>query len=41
MDFHEFFDLLDQMSFRPMYTVEPHEEAHLWSSITALQKYLS
>ena len=41
MDFHEFFDLLDRINPRPIFTVEPHEEAHLWSSITALEKYLS
>jgi len=41
MDFHELFALLERMSLRPIFTVEPHEEAHLWSSITALQRYLS
>jgi len=41
MDFGEFFDLLGSINPRPILAVEPHEEAHLWSSLTALEKYLS
>jgi sugar phosphate isomerase/epimerase len=41
MDFAEFFDLLGRINPRPILAVEPHEEAHLWSSLTALEKYLS
>lgn len=41
MDFAEFFDLLERINPRPILAVEPHEEAHLWSSLTALEKYLS
>jgi sugar phosphate isomerase/epimerase len=40
MDFGEFFDLLGRINPRPILAVEPHEEAHLWSSLTALEKYL-
>jgi sugar phosphate isomerase/epimerase len=41
MDFGEFFDLLGRTNPRPILTVEPHEEAHLWNSLTALEKYLA
>jgi len=41
MDFAEFFDLLERINPRPILAVEPHEEAHLWSSLTALEKFLS
>jgi sugar phosphate isomerase/epimerase len=41
MDFEEFFDLLGRVTPRPIFTVEPHKEAHLWSSIRALEKYFS
>ncbi len=41
MDFAEFFDLLERINPRPILAVEPHEEAHLWRSLTALEKYLS
>jgi len=41
MDFGEFFRLLRRITPYPIFTVEPHEEAHLWSSLTALEKYLS
>ena len=41
MDFDEFFDLLGRITPVPIFTVEPHEEAHLWSSIRALEKYFS
>ncbi len=40
MDFGEFFDLLGHINPRPIMAVEPHDEAHLWSSLTALEKYL-
>ena len=41
MDFAQFFDLLERINPRPILAVEPHKEAHLWSSLTALEKYLS
>lgn len=41
MDFGEFFDLLSRITPRPIFTLEPHDEAHLWSSLKALEKYLS
>ncbi|MFQ5841423.1 MAG: sugar phosphate isomerase/epimerase family protein, partial [Thermodesulfobacteriota bacterium] len=41
IDFGEFFDLLGPISPRPILAIEPHEEAHLWSSLRALEKYLS
>jgi sugar phosphate isomerase/epimerase len=41
MDFDEFFNLLGRISPQPILTVEPHDEAHLWSSIRAVEKYLS
>lgn len=40
MDFEEFFDLLGRITPLPIFTVEPHDEAHLWSSIRAAEKYL-
>lgn len=41
MDFGEFFDLIGRTTPRPIFTVEPHQEAHLWSSLKALEKYVS
>jgi sugar phosphate isomerase/epimerase len=41
MDFDEFFDHLGRITPLPIFTVEPHEEAHLWNSIRAVEKYLS
>ncbi len=41
MDFSEFFDLLRRTNARPILAVEPHEEGHLWSSLRAVEKYLS
>jgi sugar phosphate isomerase/epimerase len=41
MDFDEFFDLLGRVTPRPILTVEPHQEAHLWSSIRAVEKYFA
>ncbi len=41
MDFGEFFDLLGRLDPHPILAVEPHEEAHLWSSLRALEKYVS
>jgi len=40
MDFDEFFDLIGRFTPRPIFTVEPHQETHLWSSLKALEKYL-
>lgn len=41
MDFREFFGLLGRIAPHPIITVEPHQEAHLWSSIRAVEKYFS
>ena len=41
MDFAKFFDLLERINPRPILAVEPHDEAHLWVSLTALETYLS
>lgn len=41
MDFGEFFDLLGRINPGPILAVEPHEQAHLWSSLRALERYLS
>ena len=40
-DFDQFFNLLSQFGLNPIYTIEPHEEAHLWRGLEAAQKYIS
>jgi sugar phosphate isomerase/epimerase len=40
-DFDKFFRLLSQFRLSPIYTIEPHEEAHLWRSMEAVKKYIS
>ena len=40
-DFHGFFDLLSQWGLNPIYTLEPHEEAHLWRGLEAAKKYIN
>jgi sugar phosphate isomerase/epimerase len=39
-DFNQFFALLSQHRLNPIYTIEPHEEAHLWRGLEAIKKYV-
>jgi sugar phosphate isomerase/epimerase len=39
-DFDQFFTLLSQSNLSPLYTIEPHEEAHLWRGLQAVKKYI-
>jgi sugar phosphate isomerase/epimerase len=39
-DFNQFFALLSQYKLNPLYTIEPHEEAHLWRGLEAVKKYI-
>ncbi len=39
-DFNQFFALLSHYKLKPIYTIEPHEEAHLWRGLEALRKYI-
>jgi sugar phosphate isomerase/epimerase len=39
-DFDQFFNLLSQFGLNPIYTIEPHEEAHLWRGLEAVKKYI-
>ena len=39
-DFEQFFSLLSQLKLNPIYTIEPHEEAHLWRGLEAARKYI-
>jgi len=39
-DFNLFFTLLSQLNLNPLYTIEPHEEAHLWRGLEAVKKYI-
>jgi len=40
-DFDRFFHLLSKSGSHPIYTIEPHEEAHLWRGLKAAKKYIS
>jgi sugar phosphate isomerase/epimerase len=40
-DFNQFFTLLSQYHLNPLYTIEPHEEAHLWRGLEAVKKYIN
>jgi sugar phosphate isomerase/epimerase len=40
-DFDQFFGLLSQYGLKPIYTLEPHEEAHLWRGLEAAKRYIS
>ena len=40
-DFDQFFNLLSQFELNPIYTIEPHEEAHLWRGLEAAKKYIN
>jgi len=39
-DFDQLFTLLSQWNLTPLYTIEPHEEAHLWRGLQAVKKYI-
>jgi sugar phosphate isomerase/epimerase len=39
-DFDHLFALLSQSNLTPLYTIEPHEEAHLWRGLQAVKKYI-
>ena len=39
-DFNQFFALLSQSKLSPLYTLEPHEEAHLRRGLQAVKKYI-
>jgi sugar phosphate isomerase/epimerase len=39
-DFDRFFNLLSKFRLNPIYTIEPHEEAHLWRGLKAVKKYI-
>jgi sugar phosphate isomerase/epimerase len=40
-DFEGFFDLLARRNLKPILTLEPHEEEHLWRGLKAIEKYLT
>ena len=40
-DFKGFFNLLSQSELNPVYTIEPHEEVHLWRGLEAVKKYIN
>ncbi len=39
-DFDQFFNLLQQYGLHPIYTIEPHEEAHLWRGLEAVRRFV-
>jgi sugar phosphate isomerase/epimerase len=39
-DFDQFFGLLSQFQVNPIYTIEPHEEAHLQRGLEAVKRYI-
>jgi sugar phosphate isomerase/epimerase len=40
-DFDQFFKLLSQYRLKPIYTLEPHEENHLWRGLEAVKRYVN
>lgn len=40
-NFPEFFNLLSQYKLAPIFTIEPHQEDHLWRGLEAARKYIS
>jgi sugar phosphate isomerase/epimerase len=40
-DFDGFFGLLSQSKRNPIYTIEPHQEDHLWRGLQAVKRYIS
>jgi len=39
-DFDQLFELLSHFKLNPIFTIEPHEEAHLWRGLEAVKKYI-
>jgi len=39
-DFDQFFELLSHLKMNPIFTIEPHEEDHLWRGLEAVKKYI-
>jgi len=39
-DFKGFFNLLSQLKLNPIYTLEPHQEDHLWRGMEAVKRYI-
>ena len=39
-DFNQFFVLLSEQKLSPIYTLEPHDEEHLWRGLEAIRKYV-
>jgi len=39
-DFDQFFELLSHLKINPIFTIEPHEEGHLWRGLEAVKKYI-
>ncbi len=39
-NFNELFNLFTHLGLKPIYTLEPHEEAHLWRGLEAIKKYI-
>jgi sugar phosphate isomerase/epimerase len=40
-DFDEFFGLLSKFRLSPIYTIEPHQENHLWRGLEAVKRYIN
>ncbi|NWF93525.1 MAG: sugar phosphate isomerase/epimerase [Syntrophaceae bacterium] len=40
-DFDQFFNLLSRFGLHPIYTIEPHQEAHLWRGLQAVKRYIN
>jgi sugar phosphate isomerase/epimerase len=39
-NFDQFFGLLSKMNLNPIYTLEPHQEDHLWRGLEAVKRYI-
>ena len=39
-NFDQFFTLLSRFKLNPIFTIEPHEESHLWRGLEAVKKYI-
>jgi len=40
-NFDQFFTLLSRFKLNPIFTIEPHEESHLWRGLEAVKKYIN
>jgi sugar phosphate isomerase/epimerase len=40
-DFDQFFTLLSQFQLKPIFTIEPHQEDHLWRGMEAAKRYMN